>query len=994
MKIIQMNLDDFGIYHNVAWNPPEKGLIIMHGQNESGKTTLMKYVRSMFFGYLRGDWKGFFGHMDIRRDNGHEYRIYRNEKESYMMDGDITLHEEPADLWWHGLDRQTYDKIFAMGLEDLQGFKILSNEEVRSHFFSIEGGVRMGVTRRDLTRLMSDLLVASPQGKKTINALLNEQREFDQRIRSLVYDEDEFADLQAQERATHETENRIRLNIEETKQELEKISMPIAAWDVYKRGQDALRHMQELADVSQFPEDGVQKWTDLENKMKDIDGQIKTLEETSRKGPAFQEEWNRWLICGSQIDDLCRHAAEWQQGQQEIAAHKDMEIDWQLEQNQYAHTLSAWTDGTMPERADWSRGLTAAADLNRYRQEKEKWQAAQPKNVAAASDEAATEPERTKEEWQIVGRAVSDIQEALMERKKVQEQLDWLKNEPAGTSHGFTILGVLFLIAAAVLLGLVVMYNFDAVPGGGGAFACAVLAIAAFIRQSAGSDRIPRKIEELESEMTDIQEDIAGMAKDAGIPLSEEDSNGVWSKKLDEVRQHYLDWQTEETKNAWEKEQKVMYDAIYEKWQRDGQTWERKLTACQAAWENWRTETGFTRLSIDALQQAKEVWDKWKTVAAAAAEWNTRKVELQTRISQWHDTAEQIFREVGIKQAVTPQSVDAMYRKWQEIRVQAEVAKEQDRQQQERGEQIVQLKKDQDIRRRQQDALLTLTGAQTAGEFRSKVLKFRQFQQYKEVYDQSEAHVRLIAKTPKNLTELRHELKVHTLKNWQDEQAHYEKKIAEAEKKLAEVAEKRGSIVERLSQMAKSDVYGKLLQEKQNRKAELDSRVNDWLTYLYAQHMLGEAQKYYEQVRQPLVIRQAGEYLHLMTQGRYTLQASFDGRQLYAVDGAQRRIPEKQWSSGLGDQIYLAIRISLAMAFSRQIEPLPLILDDILVRFDEQRQKEALHFLADLGKKEQIFLFTCSQETRAIAAEVRGLLSGETDTIHLFEIEQGTIQEA
>lgn len=49
----------FGIYHNVAWNPPEKGLIIMHGQNESGKTTLMKYVRSMFFGYLRGDWKGF-----------------------------------------------------------------------------------------------------------------------------------------------------------------------------------------------------------------------------------------------------------------------------------------------------------------------------------------------------------------------------------------------------------------------------------------------------------------------------------------------------------------------------------------------------------------------------------------------------------------------------------------------------------------------------------------------------------------------------------------------------------------------------------------------------------------------------------------------------------------------------------------------------------------------------------------------------------------------
>lgn len=55
MKIIQMNLDDFGIYHNVEWQPPEKGLIVMHGRNESGKTTLMKYVRSMFFGYGRGE---------------------------------------------------------------------------------------------------------------------------------------------------------------------------------------------------------------------------------------------------------------------------------------------------------------------------------------------------------------------------------------------------------------------------------------------------------------------------------------------------------------------------------------------------------------------------------------------------------------------------------------------------------------------------------------------------------------------------------------------------------------------------------------------------------------------------------------------------------------------------------------------------------------------------------------------------------------------------
>ena len=87
MKITEMHLDDFGIYHGVSWNPPEHGLIVMHGRNESGKTTLMKYVRSMFFGYLRGDWKGYFGSMGIRREDGKEYRIVRNEKEYFLSDG-------------------------------------------------------------------------------------------------------------------------------------------------------------------------------------------------------------------------------------------------------------------------------------------------------------------------------------------------------------------------------------------------------------------------------------------------------------------------------------------------------------------------------------------------------------------------------------------------------------------------------------------------------------------------------------------------------------------------------------------------------------------------------------------------------------------------------------------------------------------------------------------------------------------------------------------
>lgn len=994
MKIINMHLDDFGIYHNVSWQPPESGLIVMHGNNESGKTTLMKYVRSMFFGYLRGDWRGYFGHMDIRREDGHEYTIYRNEKESYLTDGDEKILEEPADLWWHSLDRQTYDKIFAMGLEDLQGFKILSNEEVRSHFFSMESGVRIGMTRQDLAKTMGELLVASSQGKKPINALLNEQKEFDAKIRGLAYDEQEFADLQTKERSTHEVENRIRLEIEETKQQIERISMPIAAWDVYKRGQDALKQMQTLADVAQFPVDGAQQWSELETQIKDINRQIKALEETARTGPAFQEEWKRWLVDGQSLDDMYQHVMPWKQGLEELAAHKDEEMDWQFEQNKHVESLKPYLEGeAVPETVDWQRGISLADDLQRYTQELEKWQASKPKNVSSLPDTDGEEPERTQAEWEAIGKAVADIQNTLMERQKVQEQLAWLENEPVNSSHGFLYLSILFFIGAAALLWLVFDQNFDLAIGIGGAVACAVVGVICYIKQGVGADRVPKKIDELQGQLAVIQARLEDGAEGAKIDLSVTESNAVWSKKLDEVRKAYLDWKTAESKNAWEKEQKVMYDALYGKWEAAGKSWKDKMQACQAAWKAWQQTTGFTKVKASDAKTVKEIWDAWQTVTATLTQWQQRKETLVRQITVWHDTAEQLFREVGVTLPSTPENAEKVYKQWQDIRVQVEVAKEQDKQESQRRDQIAQLKRDRDMKEQNQHLLLTKTGAQTAGEFRSKLLKFRQFQQYKEVFDQSEAHLRLIAKNPKNLVELRHELKIHNIKNWTEEREYYEKKIADAEKKRNEVAEKRGSIIERLSQMAKSNEYSKLLQEKQNRKAELDTKVNDWLTYVFAQYMLGEAQTYYEKVRQPVVIRTASEYLHRMTQGRYTLQASFDGKELYAVDSSQRRIPEKQWSSGLGDQVYLAIRISLAVAFSKQIEPMPIILDDILVRFDEQRQKEAVQFLASLGKKEQVFLFTCSKATRDIAAAVQQELAGETDTVHLYTISQGTIAE-
>ena len=57
-----------------------------------------------------------------------------------------------------------------------------------------------------------------------------------------------------------------------------------------------------------------------------------------------------------------------------------------------------------------------------------------------------------------------------------------------------------------------------------------------------------------------------------------------------------------------------MYDAIYEKWQSEGKDLSKKVENCRKAWEGWQNESGFTNLSTEQVQEAKDAWDAYEAV--------------------------------------------------------------------------------------------------------------------------------------------------------------------------------------------------------------------------------------------------------------------------------------------------------------------------------------------------------------------------------------------
>jgi uncharacterized protein YhaN len=75
-------------------------------------------------------------------------------------------------------------------------------------------------------------------------------------------------------------------------------------------------------------------------------------------------------------------------------------------------------------------------------------------------------------------------------------------------------------------------------------------------------------------------------------------------------------------------------------------------------------------------------------------------------------------------------------------------------------------------------------------------------------------------------------------------------------------------------------------------------------------------------------------------------------------------------SDGTCDQLYLALRLATVESRLETSEPMPFIVDDILINFDDERSKATVKVLAELAKKNQVILLT---HHRQIAGEANSL---------------------
>lgn len=165
-----------------------------------------------------------------------------------------------------------------------------------------------------------------------------------------------------------------------------------------------------------------------------------------------------------------------------------------------------------------------------------------------------------------------------------------------------------------------------------------------------------------------------------------------------------------------------------------------------------------------------------------------------------------------------------------------------------------------------------------------------------------------------------------------------------------------GEINIQMKNIMDDETLSELLTRKSSLEENLNRSVREWAVYSLADEIITNACNHFYTDLQPSVVKTANLYLDLMTNGRYQLDSDPRENEITVKDSVMKKT-SSQWSSGLGDQVFLSVKMALVKEMGA--EKLPLILDDVLVRFDVDRKQGACRAIMEFAKDQQVIMFTC-----------------------------------
>ena len=1060
MRLCGFHIDGFGIFRDQSLQGLPAGLVLFVGNNESGKTTLMEFIRTMFFGFPRRQRNGYpplrggapGGRLLVEMQDGRRVMIARTEKAVTIAEAEGgSLKAEPSAHLLGGMDRGTYERVFALGLTELAGLDVLTEESVRGRLLAAGSGLGMSSGPATMKALDDELanLLKERGTAPIINNLVRQLKEGEGRLKPLQGQAAEYAACQAKREELELRITTARREADQIGQRLRRVEQLRRAREPWVRWSAARKKLVALDVAKGFPLNGLER---LETLKRDIEQLREVRRAREDEALRLEQQLSRLAVeevgleHRQEIEALIGEREKLQQAVKDYPLLTEAKDQAEEEFQRRLRELGPEWDAARLAQMDTSvsvrhrvqefgrqfEGVEHKAQetmaLQRMRQEAE-WEAKRAvEETRRRLDElpppAVTDEQRMHDQQDAVRTlrgnlhektvaAVqltekrSALQDAVTRAASLQKQIrhrpDQLSSwTPWAALAAWVILGGVLGVQGAVLPAIIVLLVGGGLVGG----------LLYFRRRQAGAEtsdlqtasqeavgaqrRLEAETRTLSERVEILGKTIERLAGSAGLAtprdLTEWEATAA---QLERAKEDLMGWKTLERQHREAEERWREAHAQFERAAQEADQAHQEQQRLWKVWQAWLSARGV----LDAVrpQGFETVVQAVESARVAQA----RLQEAQLRVSQLAEYIQSTRQGISrVLEAVgrPTDSADIGVAEVDALRLALDAAREARRRREEIGARLeearaegLRLRDQLEGKQKQVTALLREARVGDEDEFCRMAGRYEEWCVYQKQVEAEDLLLRAIAGAPEEQAALDKELAAISPIQIQAEEDRRHARLQELEKDMSEGEREVGGLNEKLLRLAQDEEPGHLLLEQQTIREQLSDATKRWAKLVFCRHLLSQAQGIYERERQPQVIREADRFLKTMTDQRYGLLLGIGDSNIQLEDTTLSRKEEPTWSSGLADQVYLAVRLGLAREFGRHSEPLPVVLDDVLVKFDPIRQLGAARVILEFAREQQILLFSCHPEVGAIMEQARQEPFFQDTVVAAYTVSDGAI---
>ena len=1023
MKIRDIRIDGFGQFADKQFGPLDRPMTVFYGPNEAGKSTLLEFVRRVLFGFPRRSGKvnaypsmaggSYGGHIIVQAADGRPYNVRRTTGRGYG--GEVAITSESGDpfpetelttlLGHHS--RDVFEQIFAFTLEELHSSDLLTDSNVNNQIYSAGMGVTsLPNAMKSIENSRRNIFLKGGSSQKIyevytrIEAIDNRLREvsdsaarYGKLTARLQQVEIELAGLAARRRRIQARHgHRMRLQ---------------NAWDAWNDLVSAERELDALPAIDNFPADGVNRLEALEERVRTARREYEGA--CARMTQAEAEVESR---AGVEHEAILRHSSDIRRLQNGRSAFDDFVKDLPEREAELEGHEETLTNTLRDLGPDWDETRLEEFDLSiAVRQEislhGDRLRDASAEHSSRRSDlrqnivalEEATDAESkarrdldayavpTLDAEQIrkcrslIHAARSQIAEIGQLRQNVlnlRGQLEGLENttpQVGGDYRSRTIaafalvIGIALLIGGAVLGGTALFIGVIAGLALGGVGVYLFMSgnpIPAPGEESPLASPIRESLRRTETTIQGLDSKMAQEAAPLGLDQVNEASLRASEELLDEEEERIrertrLSDAFEAAKDLAKQRQARAEESVVVV--KDA---ERQLDVTQREWQQWLSDRGlldtFTPETAEVLQGHVELGhNRLREVRS----WQQRVKGIQRRIDEYVEAVEPLATAFDVTfdrsdsrtvAAAADRIVELLEEVQENVReragAEAELEDAERQLQERRG----------DLKNAEEELtqLLMSGGAENAEGFRVRAGLSERRTELEEKSRAALDRLQRVSGPGEPLESLKADLSGTDSRAIADEIAALEEERADADARREELSTELGSIRAELERLMGEEESSRLRMKKNVLLEQIAGHARDWARLTLARNLLEEARRKFERERQPGVVRHAQKFFADITEGRYRqVYAPLGERTITVTDADGRTKQPSELSRGTREQLFLSLRFGLIRELGQRTEPLPIVVDEVLVNFDHGRALRAAVAFAELSHTNQVLVFTC-----------------------------------